>query len=71
MKISKNTIFTLVALAVIAAGSVYYFSPKKPPTLAELNSISSGADEAIATASFYDLEEKVQPLAQWKGKVLW
>jgi len=35
-----------------------------------MGSIKPGAAEAISTASFYDLEEKVQPLAQWKGKVL-
>lgn len=70
MKISKNIIFTLIALAVIAAGSFYVYNQKRTPTTIDLNVIAANADEAIATASFYDLDEKIQPLAQWKGKVL-
>ena len=62
MKISKQTIITAVAVAIIVAGAFYVFLPNKKPVIS--------ANEAIATASFYDLQEKVQPLAQWKGKVL-
>ena len=50
----------VVAVILFAAG--YYFLTPKP--------VKASPDEAIATASFYDLEDKVQPLAQWKGKVL-
>jgi thiol-disulfide isomerase/thioredoxin len=70
MKISKNTVFTILALAVIAAGSFYVYDQKRTPATVDYNAIAATADEAIATASFYDLDEKVQPLAQWKGKVL-
>ena len=62
MKISKQTLITVIAGAIIIAGAFYVFLPNKKPLIS--------ANEAIATASFYDLQEKVQPLAQWKGKVL-
>ena len=62
MKISKQTLITVIAGAIIIAGAFYVFLPNKKPAIS--------ANEAIATASFYDLQEKVQPLAQWKGKVL-
>ena len=62
MKISKHSLITVIAVAIMVAGAFYVFLPNKKPVVS--------ANEAIATASFYDLQEKVQPLAQWKGKVL-
>jgi len=61
MKNIRNLFFILLALMLLLGGGVYVFRPKAPATLPE---------EAIATASFYDLKDTVQPLAQWKGKVM-
>ena len=57
-----------VIISILFVIGLYFFSPKTPSS--SLDSIKPGAAEAVATASFYDLEEKVQPLAQWKGKVM-
>jgi thiol-disulfide isomerase/thioredoxin len=62
MKISKPSLLALITAAIILAGALYIFLPDKKPV--------TSASDAIATASFYDLQEKVQALAQWKGKVM-
>jgi len=62
MKISKQTLISFIAGALIVAGAVYVFLPEKK--------IVMSPAESIATATFYDLNEKLQPLAQWKGKIL-
>jgi len=62
MKISKQTLITAIAVTIITAGAFYVFLPAKKPGMSPT--------ESIATASFYDLQEKLQPLAQWKGKVM-
>jgi thiol-disulfide isomerase/thioredoxin len=62
MKISKQTLITVIAAATLVAGALYVFLPEKKPV--------TSATEAIATARFYDLQEKAQALAQWKGKVM-
>jgi thiol-disulfide isomerase/thioredoxin len=70
MKISKNVFIAAIAVAIIVAGGLYAYSKKSAPSLAAANSILPGAAAAISQASFYDLQEKVQPLAQWQGKVM-
>jgi thiol-disulfide isomerase/thioredoxin len=62
MKIPKQTLIIFIAAALVIAGGIYIFLPGKKPVMSPT--------ESIATASFYDLQEKLQPLAQWKGKVM-
>ena len=59
-----------IVLSILFLAGLYIFTPKTSSTASAVVSMKPGAAEAVATASFYDLEEKVQPLAQWKGKVL-
>jgi thiol-disulfide isomerase/thioredoxin len=61
MKIFFQASIAFVVIVVLFAIGYYFLAPR--PVVAT-------PDDAIATASFYDLEDKVQPLAQWKGKVL-
>lgn len=70
MKISKNIFFALLAVPFILAAGVYLYGPKETTGDTEVNSVSSKANDAIATARFYDLDEKVQALEQWKGKII-
>jgi thiol-disulfide isomerase/thioredoxin len=59
----------IVLLAIIMIG-LLIISKKNSTNDTAMGSIQPGADAAIVTASFYDLNEKLQPLAQWKGKVI-
>jgi thiol-disulfide isomerase/thioredoxin len=68
MKIFYQASIASVIISILFITGLYFFTPKTSPT--SIDSIKPGAAEAVATASFYDLEEKVQPLAQWKGKVM-
>jgi len=62
MKISKQTLIIFISAAFIIAAGIYISLPKTKPAMTPT--------ESIATATFYDLQEKLQPLAQWKGKIL-
>lgn len=70
MKITKNLFIAAIAVVIIAAGGFYAYSKKTAPSLETANSLQPGAAAAVSQASFYDLQEKVQPLAQWQGKVM-
>ena len=70
MKISKYILIAVIAIAIIIGGGFYAYSQKTAPSPAAKSSIQPGAAAAVAQASFYDLQEKVQPLAQWQGKVM-
>lgn len=62
MKITKQTLISIIAFTILMAGATYVFWPNNKTVISPT--------EAIATASFYDLKDTLQPLAQWKGKVL-
>jgi thiol-disulfide isomerase/thioredoxin len=70
MKFSKNIILAIISLPFIMGGIVYLFSSQIPSDAPPSINISSMANNAIATARFYDLDEKVQALEQWKGKII-
>lgn len=70
MKISKNVLIAVTVIAIAVAGSFYAYSKKTAPSPAATSALQPGAATAVAQASFYDLQEKVQPLAQWQGKVM-
>jgi len=59
-----------IALLIVFVIGLYIFSNKTSSTSTAMGSILPGAAAAISQASFYDLHEKVQPLAQWQGKVM-
>jgi thiol-disulfide isomerase/thioredoxin len=67
MKIFMQFLFALIIFAIIG---FFIFAPKINGGKANYEVVKSGAAAAIAQASFYDLNEKVQPLAQWKDKVI-
>lgn len=59
-----------IALLIVFVIGLYFTSNKTSNTSTAMGSIQPGAAAAISQASFYDLQEKVQPLAQWQGKVM-
>jgi len=70
MKIPKQILIAAITVAIIGGIAVFAFSRKSSTPLSAMEEVRPGAAEAVAQASFYDLNEKVQPLAQWKGKVM-
>lgn len=70
MKIFTQAIVAGTVLLIIVVIGFYIFSNKSSTAPSAIGGIQPGAAAAIARASFYDLSEKVQPLAQWKGKVI-
>jgi thiol-disulfide isomerase/thioredoxin len=70
MKIFYQASIAGVSLVILFAAAFFIFSPKTSSTAITMDSLKPGAAEAVAQASFYDLQEKVQPLAQWQGKVM-
>ena len=70
MKIFYQASLAGVLLLVLFVAVFFIFSPKTSSDTTAFDSIKPGAAAAISQASFYDLHEKVQPLAQWQGKVM-
>lgn len=70
MKTFTQAIVIGIALLLIFVTGLYIFSNKTPSSSTAMGSILPGAAAAVSQASFYDLQEKVQPLAQWQGKVM-
>ena len=67
MKIFTQFLFVLILFAIVA---YFVFAPKSSTKPTDYSVVKSDAPKAIAQAAFYDLEGKVQPLAQWQGKVM-
>ncbi len=70
MKIFTQFIVAAILITIIGLVGLYFFTVKTPGNGSAISQINPDAAAAIAHASFYDLEEKVQPLAQWQGKIL-
>ena len=70
MKIFYQASLAGVLLLVLSVAFFFIFSPKTTSDTTAFGSLKPGAAAAISQASFYDLHEKVQPLAQWQGKVM-
>jgi thiol-disulfide isomerase/thioredoxin len=70
MKIFYQASLAGVLLLVLSVAVFFTFSPKTSSDTTASDSLQPGAAAAISQASFYDLHEKVQPLAQWQGKVM-
>lgn len=70
MNLPKNAFLITFVLTIIFV-SGYLIYAKKSVSLSEpTNSTLPAAAEAVAQAQFYDLNEKIQPLSQWKDKVI-
>ncbi len=67
MKIFTKITTAAIAITIVGMVAYYFYSTKVP---APAGTIPPEAALSIAQASFYDLNERVQPLAQWKGKVM-
>ena len=63
----KTKLLLIAAGAVIALAAVYFAVPQKPEQAAASQEISA---EPVFAASFMDLDDKLQPLKQWHGKVV-
>ena len=63
---SKTQLLLVAAGAVIALAAAYFAVPQKPEPAAA-QEISA---EPVFAASFKDLDDKFQPLEQWRGKVV-
>ncbi len=61
--------FVLVAMALSIA-AYFVLAPKTTNTSISYNLSAPEAAAAIQQFSFLDLEEKRQPLSQWKGKIM-
>lgn len=70
MKLFTQLTLAGIALALLFVIGLYFVTPKSSTNNTAMGSIKPDAAAAIAQASFYDLDEKVQPLAQWHGKVV-
>ncbi|GAO36476.1 thioredoxin [Sulfuricella sp. T08] len=64
---SKAKLLLIAAGAFIALAAVYFAVPQKPEQAAASPEISA---EPVFAASFKDLDDKLQPLKQWRGKVV-
>ena len=62
-----NTKLLLVAAGAVIALAAAYFAMPKQPDQATVQQISAAP---VFAASFKDLDDKLQPLKQWRGKVV-
>ena len=67
---SKTKLFLIVAGVVIALVAVYFVVPKQPRQVASPAAVQEISAEPVFAASFRDLDDKLQPLKQWRGKVV-
>jgi len=63
---SKTKLLLVAAGAAIALAAAYFAVPQQPKQAAS-QEISA---EPVFAASFRDLDDKLQPLKQWRGKVV-
>lgn len=63
---SKIKLLLVALAAIVALATAYFVMPQKPGQSAA-SQISS---EPVFAASFNDLDDKLQPLKQWRGKVV-
>ena len=69
---SKTKLFAVAAGIALILGAAY-FAVSKLPTNAgggDASAVQDVSSEPIFAASFKDLDDKLQPLKQWRGKVV-
>lgn len=67
---SKTKLLLVAAGAAIALTAAYFAVPQKPKQVASQSSAQEISAEPVFAASFKDLDDKLQPLKQWRGKVV-
>ena len=67
---SKTKLLLVAAGAVIALAAAYFAVPKQPKQVAGQAAVQEISAEPVFAASFRDLDDKLQPLKQWRGKVV-
>jgi len=67
---SKTRLLLVAAGAVVALAAVYFAAPKQPEQVASQATGQGISAEPVFAASFKDLDDKPQPIKQWRGKVM-
>lgn len=67
---SKTKLLLVAAGAAVALTAAYFAVPQKPKQLASPTAAQEISAEPVFAASFKDLDDKLQPLKQWRGKVV-
>ena len=67
---TKTKLLLVAAGAVIALTVAYFAVPKQPKQAANQAAAQGISAEPVFAASFKDLDDKIQPLKQWRGKVV-
>jgi thiol-disulfide isomerase/thioredoxin len=67
---SKTQLLLAAAGAVVALAAVYFAVPKQSEQVASQTAAQEISAEPVFAASFRDLDDKLQPLKQWRGKVV-
>jgi len=69
---SKTKLYAVAAGIVLVLGAAYFAVSKLPQNAGggDAPAVQDTSSEPIFAASFKDLDDKLQPLKQWRGKVL-
>lgn len=67
---SKTKLSLVAAGAIIALAAAYFAVPKQLKQVASQAATQEISAEPVFAASFRDLDDKLQPLQQWRGKVV-
>jgi thiol-disulfide isomerase/thioredoxin len=67
---SKTKLWLVAAGVIIALAATYFAVPQKPKQAASQAAAQAVSAEPVFAASFKDLDDKLQPLKQWRGKVV-
>lgn len=67
---SKTKLFLVAAAVIIALAAAYFVVSKQPGQTASQAAAREISSEPVFAASLRDLDDKLQPLKQWRGKVV-
>lgn len=67
---SKTKLLLVAAAAAAAFAAAYFAVPQQPKQVASPAATQEISAEPVFSASFRDLDDKLQPLQQWRGKVV-
>lgn len=70
MKLSRLRLLATIITIAATGGGLYACSPKSDTPPATVTSVQPDAATALFDARFNDLNGKMQPLSQWRGKVV-
>ena len=66
----KTKLWLVAAGAIIALAAAYFAVPKQPKQVTSQAAAQGVSAEPVFAASFRDLDDKLQPLQQWRGQVV-